>query len=158
MQVIKKPAPPTGLPRLLFRLPIRLYRLRLGWLLGSRMLLLTHTGRVSGKPRQVVIEVVGRDERTGSYFTCSGFGQKSAWYRNVLATPQARIQVGNRAVPALAEPLETEDGAEVMADYAVRHPRAARRLVRFMGFAVDGTAEDYREVGRNLPFVRFTPE
>jgi hypothetical protein len=25
-----------------------------------------------------------------------------------------------------------------------------------MGFAVDGSTEDYREVGSHLPFVRFT--
>ncbi len=31
------------------------------------------------------------------------------------------------------------------------------KLVRFMGFAVDGSEADYRLVGRELPFVRFVP-
>jgi hypothetical protein len=39
-----KSSPPRGLARLAFRLPIWLYRLRLGWLLGDRFLLLTHIG------------------------------------------------------------------------------------------------------------------
>jgi hypothetical protein len=37
------------------------------------------------------------------------------------------------------------------------HPRTARRIARFMGFEVDGTERDYREVGRAVPFVRFAP-
>ena len=53
--------PPTGVSRWLFRMPIGLYRLRLGWLLGDRFLLLHHTGRKSGLPRQAVVEVVTRE-------------------------------------------------------------------------------------------------
>ena len=56
-QGMTKSATPRGLACLAFRLPIGLYRLRLGWLLGDR-LLLTHIGRKSGLPRQAVIEVV----------------------------------------------------------------------------------------------------
>lgn len=158
MQIVKQPAPPTGVGRLAFRLPILLYRLHLGWLLGGRFLLLTHTGRISGQRRQAVIEVVGGGRHEGAYIACSGFGTKAAWYRNVLATPQVGVQVGSRRMRAVAEPLATEDGGEVMAMYAVRNPRAARQLCKFMGFAVDGSAADFREVGRNLPFVRFTPQ
>ncbi|MCP3798064.1 hypothetical protein NLX83_02220 [Allokutzneria sp. A3M-2-11 16] len=56
-----------------------------------------------------------------------------------------------------AVPLSTEEGGEVMARYAPRHPGAARNLMRFMGFRVDGSVEDYREVGQRLPFLRFAP-
>lgn len=155
MEIIKHKAPPTGVARLLFRLPIQLYRWRLGWLLGRRFMLLTHIGRKSGRPRQVVIEVVGGAPREGSYLACSGYGAAAAWYRNILATPAVTIQVGLRSMAAVAEPLDPEAGAEVMATYASRSPWAARRLCRFMGFAVDGGEADFREVGRRLPFVRF---
>src|SRR5215212_10162331 len=40
---------PAGALRLAFRLPIYLYRLDLGWLLGHRFLLLVHRGRESGR-------------------------------------------------------------------------------------------------------------
>lgn len=43
-----------------------------------------------------------------------------------------------------------------MEAYAVAHPAITRRLAGFMGFEVDGSAQDYRELGRNLPFVRLT--
>jgi hypothetical protein len=36
MRRISDPRPPAGVRRALFRLPIHLYRLRLGWLLGRR--------------------------------------------------------------------------------------------------------------------------
>ncbi|MGP3937154.1 nitroreductase family deazaflavin-dependent oxidoreductase [Nonomuraea sp. KM88] len=155
MEIVKKPAPPTGLRRRLWRLPIALYRVGLDRLLGQRIMLLTHTGRVSGRPRQAVIEVVQRDEQ--GYVAASGFGRHADWYRNVLADPEVTLHVGGRALRATAAPIPDEQGAEIMAAYAPRHPAAARQLCKIMGFAVDGSVADYREVGRHIPFVRFTP-
>src|SRR5690606_34219031 len=157
VRINKTPEPPSGLWRVFFRLPIHLYRLRLGWLLGGRFLLLTHTGRISGKQRQAVLEVVDHDSRDGSYVAPSGFGPRANWYQNVLATPHVTIQVGRRTMPVTAAPLSADDGAEIMARYARRHPTAAKQLCRIMGFGVDGTIGDYQEVGRHIPFVRFTP-
>ncbi|MTE18344.1 nitroreductase family deazaflavin-dependent oxidoreductase [Streptomyces sp. TRM43335] len=151
------PTPPTGIRRLLFRAPIHLYRLRLGWVFGGRLLLLNHTGRIPGKHRQVVIEVIEHDWTDGSYAVCSGFGPKAAWYRNLLATPGADTQVGLRTLPVTAHPLDGEEGGDFMARYASGRPRAARRLVRVMGFSADGAPEDHRAVGRRLPFVRLSP-
>ncbi|MEV3922735.1 nitroreductase family deazaflavin-dependent oxidoreductase [Actinomadura coerulea] len=155
MEIIDRPAPPTGLRRLLWRLPIRLYRLGLGPLLGRRLMLLTHTGRVSGLPRRVVIEVVQSDG--DGYVAASGFGPRADWYRNIMANPDVTLQIGGRRVQATAAPIPTAEGGEIMARYAPRHPAAARQLCRLMGFAVDGGVEDYRQVGHHIPFVRFTP-
>ncbi|MFF0864048.1 nitroreductase family deazaflavin-dependent oxidoreductase [Nonomuraea sp. NPDC003560] len=155
MEIVSRPDPPTGLRRRLWRLPILLYRLGLGPLLGGRVMLLTHTGRVSGLPRRAVIEVVQRDGQ--GYVAASGFGPKADWYRNVMATPRVSLQVGGHRFRATAVPLEPGEGADIMARYAPRHPAAARRLCRIMGFAVDGGVDDYREVGSRIPFVRFVP-
>ncbi|MCU7730982.1 nitroreductase family deazaflavin-dependent oxidoreductase [Actinoplanes sp. KI2] len=83
MEIVDRPGPPTGLGRLLWRLPILLYRCGLGPLLGHRVMLLTHTGRTTGKPRQAVVEVVFEDQR--GYVAASGFGPRADWYRNVMA-------------------------------------------------------------------------
>ncbi|TDD83811.1 nitroreductase family deazaflavin-dependent oxidoreductase [Actinomadura darangshiensis] len=155
MEIVERPAPPTGLRRLLWRLPIRLYRMGLGPLLGRRIMLLTHTGRVSGRPRQVVVEVVQKDG--DGYVAASGFGPRADWYRNVMATPGVTLQIAGKKIQATAAPIATDEGAEIMARYAPRHPAAARQLCKLMGFAVDGSVEDYRQVGRQIPFVRFTP-
>lgn len=155
MDVIGTPQPPTGLRRLLWRLPIGLYRMRLGFLFGHRLMLLTHTGRVTGRPRRAVIEVVERDPARGVYIAASGFGTRSDWYRNVLARPEATIEVAGRTLPVTATPIPRAEGADLMARYAMRHPRAAVRLCRIMGFAVDGSEADFRAVGERIPFVRF---
>ena len=79
---------------MLFRAPIWFYRLGLGWLFGRRMLLLTHTGRISGLPRKAVLEVVQYQADTNAYVVTAGFGPKSQWYQNLMANPTAVVQVG----------------------------------------------------------------
>ncbi|MEU8522548.1 nitroreductase family deazaflavin-dependent oxidoreductase [Streptomyces sp. NBC_01216] len=137
-----KGGPPTkGLRRAVLRAPITLYRLGLGGLLGQRMVLLTHTGRVSGRPRQVVLEVVARLPEPGAYLIASGYGERSQWLRNVLATPEVRYQVGRRAYQGTAVPLPPEESGRALADYARRHPRLAERLMRSVGHAPRTPAE-----------------
>ncbi|WP_435214776.1 nitroreductase family deazaflavin-dependent oxidoreductase [Streptomyces sp. bgisy034] len=150
----QRPQPPTGWRRLAFRLPIRLYRAGLGPLLGTRFLLLHHTGRKSGRRRQVVLEVVSYDRQTDTWTVASGFGPKSDWYQNLRHRPEAVIQFGRRRFRVTAHFLSPEEGADVMADYARRHPRAARRLSSLMGFPTDGGEAAYRRIGEATPFVR----
>jgi hypothetical protein len=50
--------PPSRAVKLLARLPLRLYDLRLGCLLGHRFLVLTHRGRRSGRTYRTTLEVV----------------------------------------------------------------------------------------------------
>lgn len=64
MKIVKNVQPPSGVSRALFRAPIYLYRLGLGWLFGKRILLLNHIGRISGTQRQVILEVVEHDPPT----------------------------------------------------------------------------------------------
>lgn len=158
MKIVKQVDPPTGLSRLLFRIPIYVYRIGCGWIFGDRLMLLNHTGRVSGVLRRTVLEVVSHDRADGSYVVASGWGPATAWYRNVLQTPEVSIQVGRRTIPATAVPLSKEEGAETFARYAARHRALARHLLpRLMGFAVDGSDADFRAAGRHLPFVKFVP-
>ncbi len=144
--------PPTGFSRFLFRAPIALYRWRLGWLLGNRCVLIEHRGRRSGMTRRSVVEVVHRRLDDDSYGVAAGFGARSQWYRNLRAHPRAVIQVGRRRLAVDARPLTPAEGGEVMADYARRYPRTARRLCRFMGLSPIG--DDYRTVGARIPFLR----
>ncbi len=149
--------PPRGWKRIAWRLPIWLYRARLGWLLGSRFLLLTHTGRKSGLPRHAVLEVVRHDRATNTYFVASGFGEKSDWFRNVMKTPQVAIQVGRREMAATAERLPLEDAERELLDYGRRHPRALRNLARILGYRIENTEEDVRALAQVVPIVAFRP-
>ena len=73
-----RPQPPVGWRRFAARLPILLFRCGLGWVFGSRLLLLHHSGRVTGLHRRVVLEVVEYDPADGSWVVASGFGARAA--------------------------------------------------------------------------------
>lgn len=157
MKIARKVQPPAGLRRMLFRLPLGLYRLGLGWMFGHRLLVLHHVGRVSGRPRRVLLEVVARD-RDGSYIVASGWGPDAAWYRNVRQAPEVTVQVGRRMIPATGQTIPPETGAEIFALYAARHRRVARWLLpRLMGYSVDGSEADFRAIGQRIPFLRLVP-
>jgi deazaflavin-dependent oxidoreductase (nitroreductase family) len=118
--------PPRGLLRWLLRLPIWLYRLRLGWLLGDRFLVLTHIGRTSGRARQNILEVVGHDEATDTYIIASGWGEHADWLRNIQKNRHVLVDVHGRRFEALAERLSEAAATREARDYARRHPRAFR--------------------------------
>ncbi|MFJ8953131.1 nitroreductase family deazaflavin-dependent oxidoreductase [Streptomyces sp. NPDC102381] len=150
----RRPPLPRGWRRRLARLPIGLYRVGLGPLLGKRLLLLHHTGRLSGLDRHVTLEVVDRDPMRDTWILASGFGPRAAWYQNLRANPKTVIQVGNRHHAVTAHFLSEDEGGEIMARYALNRPRTARRLCSFMGLDVDGSEDSYRRAGSQIPFVR----
>lgn len=110
------------------RSPIWLFRARLGFLFGGRLLLVEHIGRKSGATRYVALETVDRPD-PGTVIIASGFGETAQWYRNLLAQPRCRVSIGTHyRVPAAARVLDRARAAEVLAEYRVRHPRAYREL------------------------------
>ena len=144
--IVKKVQPPEGLSRLLYRTPIYVYRIGFGWLFGSRLMLLNHVGRVSGKPGQTILEVAARDPADGSFIVGSGWGPTAAWYRNVLRTPDVSIQVGRHTILVTAVPL-TEDGGSRNSSHGMRaRHRAGGQSSSFRGVRFFG-----RRVGGRLP-------
>ena len=79
-----------------YNMPRYVYLWHLGWLLGHRFLLLTHTGRNSGLPRQTILEVLQHETASDAYYVLSGWGGKADWLRNVEKTPEVIITVGRR--------------------------------------------------------------
>jgi deazaflavin-dependent oxidoreductase (nitroreductase family) len=91
---------PAGALRLAFRLPIYLYHLNLGWILGHRFLLFVHLGRKSGLLRETVLEVILYDPATRESVVLSAWGEKADWYRNIEAVPALEVRTGGqRYVP-----------------------------------------------------------
>lgn len=114
--------------RWMVRMPIYCYRAGLGFLFGSRLLMLEHIGRTSGVRRYVVLEVVERPS-LDTYVIVSGFGRRAQWYRNIEAHPEVRVSCGvRRNAPATAVPLSDDDAAAALGRYAAAHPRAWRNL------------------------------
>ena len=112
----------------LVRAPIVVFRLRLGLLFGGRLLLLEHVGRRSGQPRQVVLECVERSAPR-RIVIASGFGDRSQWYRNLLAHPECHVSIGTRhRVPAVAWTLTSAETSAVRGRYREQHRAAYREL------------------------------
>ena len=102
--------------------PIRLYQARLGFVLGSRFMMLEHVGRKSGLTRYVVLEVIDHPS-PGRYVVASGFGIRAQWLRNVQANPAVRVYMRSRKpVGATARRLPPEEASAVLAHYETRHP------------------------------------
>jgi hypothetical protein len=80
--------------RLFFKIPVLSYRLGLDGVVLKSILILTTTGRKTGKRRQTALEH-GYDLQQGEYFLMTGWGGKSDWYRNALANSHVEIRIRN---------------------------------------------------------------
>ena len=141
--------------RWLVRAPIWIFRCRLGFVFGGRFLLLEHTGRRTGRPRYVVLEVVDR-RPPGELFVVSGLGRRSAWFRNILAEPRVRVQIGV-GPPRIAEAHELEPAAarQALARYAAAHPSAWQQFQPVLEAASGARVAD---AGSALPVVELCLE
>jgi deazaflavin-dependent oxidoreductase (nitroreductase family) len=119
------PSPPerAGRPGLMYRLMrkmnplmVRSYARGIG---PARItLLLTTTGRKSGLPRVTPLQY---EEIDGWFYVAAGRGMRSDWIRNLLANPQAEVQVRQRHFHAAAEVVS--DPARIADFLAVRFQR-----------------------------------
>jgi deazaflavin-dependent oxidoreductase (nitroreductase family) len=150
--------PPSGFGRWLFRLPLALYRVGLGWLLGSRFVRIEHKGRVTGKSRQVVLEVVDAEEPVGTYYVVAAWGERADWFRNIKANPEITYQVGRRRFRGRAEELPREEAERVFIKYGRKHPHMLQELMRFVGYRIDRDDKAYRTLAEHMPVVKLSTE
>ena len=145
--------PPSRWLRRLAQLPLVLYQLRLGRLLGNRFLVVVHRGRRTGTLYRTLVEVVRWDPVRGEAIVASGWGERASWYRNLLAAPAAEVWLaGERVVPEQRF-LELDERVEVLRDYRLAHPRATRIIGRLLG--LDAGEDALRAAAERLPMVAF---
>lgn len=153
----KQHSRPTGILRLAFRIPTYIYRFRMGWVFGHRVLMLTHTGRRTGQTHRTVLEVVRYDPATRTNVVVSGWGSRSDWYRNIKANPAREVESGiDRYVPDQRFLTPDEVYREIV-DYKRRHPFLIRFLGRYLGFLPDDTDQSLRAFADSLRMVAFQP-
>jgi deazaflavin-dependent oxidoreductase (nitroreductase family) len=125
--------------RVVFRAPLMLHRVGVrGFerLLGMDWMLLTTTGRRTGRPHAVMVDVVGHDAASGSYYF-SPADVRSDWVRNVRARPQVEASVRGRPFRARVEEVTGPEGARVMLRFIREHQRYARIVMWFVGLVAD---------------------
>jgi len=143
---------PKGFMKRLMDSPILLYQLGLGPLIGPYILILTTTGRVSGKPRMTAIE----HRRLGvAYYIVSAWGEKADWYRNILKNPHVQLWAGRRRCDALAEVLHDEEKRQAL---RLRWGSKERKaLCALFQLKAEPTEEQMTDLLKNVIIVRLRP-
>ena len=110
-----------------------------GKIAGQPVLLLTTTGRRTGRPRRTPVQY--QSLRDGVFLVAAGGGSSlaPAWWHNLQADPHASVQIGGARYSARASTLSHEERDEVW-------PRLCERN--------GGLLRAQKRAGRELPIVR----
>jgi deazaflavin-dependent oxidoreductase (nitroreductase family) len=133
-----------------------LYAVGLGPIIGRVILLLTTTGRKSGKQR---ITPVQYEEIDGKLYIGSARGSRADWVRNIAADPHVEVKVKNQHFRGVAtlinDPL-------CVADYLYtrleRHPRMVGSMMKMHHLPPNPSRAQLEELGKTLIVVMLSAE
>ncbi len=145
------PYPASPFMKYAFQSPILLWRLGLGPLVGRQLMILTTTGRVSGRPRRTAIEF---HEYRGRKYIYSAWGERAQWYRNIMADPLVTIQTAKGAERVLARRVRDDEELAEAFDFMAQNP-LMQRWVEAMG--VHFSREGFLAARDDLYLVTFDP-
>lgn len=146
---------PQILARLLFRLPLCIYKL--GW--GRAMnwyplLILTTKGRHSGQPRHTALEY----RRHGSkYYVVCGWGENTDWFQNAMQRPRVTLQHGSQVFDATAQLVDNPAEALGALYMFSRNSWLYERLFARMSSAQAGDLNHLADVVEEFTVVRLEP-
>jgi deazaflavin-dependent oxidoreductase (nitroreductase family) len=138
-----------------------LYDWRLGWLLGRRLLRLTHVGRRTGRTYRTMLEVVGENRAENELIVIAGLGRKAQWYQNLQLHEALEVAIaGDRFVP-IHRLLSLPEAETALADYERRNRHLARLIHRVLswlfGWHYDGTQSGRQRLATELPLICLRP-
>jgi deazaflavin-dependent oxidoreductase (nitroreductase family) len=133
-----------------------LYAIGLGPVIGKIILLLTTTGRKSGKKRITPLQY---EEIEGKIHLGSARGTKSDWYRNIEADSRVEVRVKNSRFHGVAEtvtdPVRIADFLETRLQ---RHPRMIGLLMeKAHGLPRRPSRQQLEELAASEAMVVITP-
>jgi deazaflavin-dependent oxidoreductase (nitroreductase family) len=141
----------------IFKLPLFLYRARLGWVLGKLFMQITHVGRHSGKVRRTILAVVRFEEKTQEIYAVSAW-KGSDWYYNIQAAPALEVAIGSLRYAPTQRTLTAEEIATAFLEYRKRHPIFIRLVCRIPGWKWNASYEEFLELAKTLHGVAFRPK
>lgn len=114
-----------------------------GRMAGGPVLLLTTTGRKSGREHTVPLFYLNDGEDMAVVASNGGTASHPAWWLNLKANPEATVEVGNREVRVRAEEAGPEEKERLWPKFVEMY----------------GSYEDYRRrTDREIPVVFLRPE
>jgi deazaflavin-dependent oxidoreductase (nitroreductase family) len=153
---------PSRLLKFVFDLPSWLYQRGWGWMLGSRVLAVTHKGRRSGREFQTILETMSFDKETGESIVASAYGSGADWYRNIQQEPASRISTGRLDFVPEQRFLNDSEAREAADRFCREHPFEARlvpRVLPAIGAAIPTDPDlSPAEMLATLPMVAFRPK
>jgi deazaflavin-dependent oxidoreductase (nitroreductase family) len=141
--------------RIIKRPPQVAYALGLGPIIGRLVLLLTTTGRVTGKPRVTPLQYEWEGD---VIYVGAARGLKSDWVRNILANPQVGIRVKSCRFQGTAEIIT--DSTKI-ADYLEmrlkNHPRIVAAMLKTDGIPPKPTRTQLETYAAQIVLVAIHP-
>ena len=104
------------------------------WRRGSKILLLTTTGRTSGEQRTTPLIYEEAGDRLVIVASKGGSPEDPGWYRNLVKDPQVELQVKGDVFPAHARTATGEEREQLwssppgMADYDAYQQKTDREI------------------------------
>lgn len=146
---------PGGFLKSLFKIPILLDKLGLNRLIPEWILLLSTTGRRSGKPVITPVEYLYHQE-DNSYWIMSGWRGNTDWYKNIHKCPEVSIKVNGKTYPVKAVALTEEEILAYLTEILKVNPEAIAIFSRWAGKQIDPTEEGLRQVCTDFPGFALT--
>jgi deazaflavin-dependent oxidoreductase (nitroreductase family) len=142
--------PPT-MPKWMLNPQVWLLRRNLMGPLGKQLMVITTTGRKSGKQYSVPIGYV----RDGDDILAFNIDDHSNWIKNARVNPNVKLNIRGKEIAAVAHEVDvsTPDRVrEVLKIYQREQPSA---LERFFKATPDSPEEQLKVVGEHIKFMRF---
>ena len=89
---------------------------------GAPMLILHSTGAKSGEPRVHPMMYQAVDSGWAVFASYAGADTNPAWFHNLLAHPQAQIEVGTETIDVLARVAEGDEREQIWSTQKTRFP------------------------------------
>lgn len=109
---------------------------------GMPVVILTTTGRKTGKPRETPLTLIEHEGHTYVVASKGGDHRHPVWYLNLVATPEVTVQREGRTEPMVARVLSPEEREEVW-------PVVTRTYRGYAGYE--------KKTGRVIPVVELAP-
>ena len=135
--------------------PQLIYAIGLGPIYGRLVLMLTTTGRKSGKSRVTPLQY---EEIDGDIYIGSARGTNADWWRNIVANPKVRIQVKSRKFEGRAELVTDLKRVADFLEYRIKqHPTMIKAIMRWEGLPKNHTRLDLENYATNRAIVIIKP-
>jgi deazaflavin-dependent oxidoreductase (nitroreductase family) len=147
---------PAGMVPELVRLPLLLFRLGLGPLVGLLpLLILTTRGRKSGLPRHSVLEY---RQHGSKHYVVSAWGKRTQWFQNLLAHPLVTVQKGQEQFGARASVVDDSGEAlRVLYLFRKKAPIIYDALLARLSASESVNARTLPDISSQFVIVRLEP-